>query len=93
MVKMYFNNQETKEERSLSKFYSQEDKERRTRVLNAQRAERETDSDMSYDSPVEEDKGILVQSCDDGEPRTMRKDTDSAPVRTRSLWAITGAGR
>ena len=51
MVKMYFNNQETKEERSLSKFYSQEDKERRTRVLNAQRAERETDSDMSYDSP------------------------------------------
>ena len=76
MVKMYFNNQETKEERSLSRFDLQEGKERRTRVLNAQRAERETDSDMSYDSPEEEDKGILVQSCDDGEPRTMRKDTD-----------------
>ena len=28
------------------------------------------------DSP-EEDKGILVQSCDDGEPRAMKKDTDS----------------
>ena len=66
MVKMYFNNRETKEERSLSRFDLQEDKERRTRVLNAQREERKTDSDICEDSPEEEDKGILVQSYDDG---------------------------
>ena len=85
MVKMYFNNQETKEERSLSRFDLQEEKERRTRVLNAQREEQETDSDICYDSPEEEDKGILVQSCDDRKPRAMRKDTDSDPGRDSEL--------
>ena len=77
MVKMYFNNQETKEERSRSRFDSQEDKECRTRELNAQREGRETDSDICEDNPKEENKGILVQSCDNGEPRAMKKDTDS----------------
>ena len=66
MVKMYFNNQETKEERSRPRFDSQEDKECRTRELNAQYKGPETDSDICEDSPEEEDKGILVQSYDDG---------------------------
>ena len=99
MVKMYFNNQVTKEERSLSRFDSKEDKECLTRVLNAPREERETDSDICEDRTEEEDKGILVQSCDDGEQRAMKKNTDSDSDRDSELvgnhrrWVMTSGPR
>ena len=66
----------SKEERSRFRFDSQEGKECRARELDML-GQKHDMGDSCEDSSKEEEKGILVQSCDDGEPRAMKKDTDS----------------
>ena len=74
MAKLYFNNRATREERSLFRFDLQEDKECRARELSML-GQKHDMGDSCEDSSEEEEKGLRVQSCDDGEPRAMKTDT------------------
>ena len=74
MVKLYFNNRATREERSRFRFDSQEEKECRARELSVL-GQKHDMGDSCEDSSEEEEQGLRVQSCDDGEPRAMKTDT------------------
>ena len=73
MVKLYFNNRATREERSRFRFDSQEEKECRARELSVL-GQKHDMGDSCEDSSEEEEQGLRVQSFDDGEPRAMKTD-------------------